>query len=65
MKFKLAFHKIGDTKIVRKFLWFPVSIDHEIRWLEYATIIYKYSNKSHKVGMLDDWVAMEFINKEN
>lgn len=63
MKIKFIIPKIGDSKIVRKFLWFPVSIDREIRWLEYATVRYKYSNNSYKVGMLDSWIAIEFINE--
>jgi len=32
-------------KIKTKFLWFPVDIDGEIRWLERATI--KYRVRSH------------------
>ena len=64
MKFQVNFSKIGDVKIAKKFLWFPVCIDHEIRWLETATIKYQYSSRSHKVGISDGWVAVEFIKGE-
>jgi hypothetical protein len=26
----------GDRRIVQKFLWFPLTIDNETRWLEFA-----------------------------
>ena len=28
----------GDERIITKFLWFPVSIGNETRWLERASI---------------------------
>lgn len=31
----------GETKLKRKFLWWPINIDGEIRWLETATIEYR------------------------
>jgi len=27
-------HNYGDEKIISKFLWFPLTIDDETRWLE-------------------------------
>ena len=30
--------KDGDTRIITKFLWFPVTIEGETRWLEMANI---------------------------
>jgi hypothetical protein len=35
MRWKAA--KRGDVRIRNKFLWFPVSINGEVRWLERAT----------------------------
>lgn len=32
-----------DTKTKKKFLWLPLCIDGEWRWLERATIEYAYS----------------------
>jgi hypothetical protein len=34
--------KKGDTKIKTKFLWFPLTINNEKRWLEKATYELKY-----------------------
>lgn len=36
--------KIGTTRVITKFLWFPCKIDEETRWLERTTIIQKYCN---------------------
>lgn len=57
----LSFKKKGVTK----FLWFPLSIDGEIRWLETATIEYKVVKKTNSflLGYYYDWKAIEFINK--
>lgn len=30
----------GDTKTVKKFLWFPMTLQNETRWLEKAEIVY-------------------------
>jgi hypothetical protein len=29
---------LGSTRIITKFLWLPVTIDFQIRWLEWANI---------------------------
>ena len=31
-------NKVGDFRIVRRFLLFPRTINYETRWLEFATI---------------------------
>lgn len=36
---------LGDEKIVKKFLIFPLTIDRETRWLEVAKIKYLYVKK--------------------
>ena len=60
MKFIEHIPKIGEKKTITKFLWFPVIInyiDHyEIRWLEKATIEYKFQRL--------DWIPYRFIDKE-
>ena len=30
--------KVGEVRIVKKFLWFPLRIGEEVRWLESAVI---------------------------
>lgn len=46
MKYKLKPKKkkpeIGDTRIIRRFAWFPVLLEREIRWLEQVTIEQMY-----------------------
>jgi hypothetical protein len=32
----------GTTRHLRKFLWWPVQIDNQTRWLEYAVIYQRY-----------------------
>lgn len=34
---------VGDTKTIRKFLWFPLTIHGETRWLEFASVAYTYT----------------------
>ncbi len=40
MKWKT--YQEGDLITVRKFLWLPVTIKGETRWLEKATVTYRY-----------------------
>ncbi|MES9681768.1 hypothetical protein ABWK22_02385 [Gottfriedia acidiceleris] len=30
--------QVGQRRVVRKFLWFPVKLSNETRWLEHANI---------------------------
>jgi len=46
----------GDTKIVTKFMWLPISAGNETRWLETATILYHYT------GII--WTPIKFLDKE-
>lgn len=61
MQFRKRIHINGEKKIVTKFLWFPVTInyiDHyEIRWLEKATIEYKYEDN----WAYSHWIPNRFI----
>ena len=59
-----------DKKIITEFLWFPVRINNEIRWLEKATILYEYDivyNGWEQYFDIDgdfDWVAIKFMDEE-
>ena len=48
-----------ETRVVRKFLWFPKKIGKETRWLEFASyeqIYYKsYFDKDHNYHSMDRW----------
>jgi hypothetical protein len=46
---------IGDIRIKTKFLWWPLEINREVRWLERATIKYVYR---------ESWIPIAFINNE-
>ncbi len=37
-----------ERKIVRKFLWFPTTLQRETRWLEYANVELKYSTDTNR-----------------
>ena len=43
MRWKNKKHKAGDTEVITKFLWLPLSIKGETRWLENASykVVYK------------------------
>lgn len=52
-------------KTETKFLWLPIIINNELRWLEKATILYSYDSVSQ--GLAEDgddwdWVPIEFID---
>lgn len=60
---------IGDRKWVIRYLWLPLQIDGETRWLERAAIEYVYTKAARKVGRgtdashwVDDWVPSRWGN---
>lgn len=67
MKFNLkGNYKIGDTRIVTRFLLFPKVIGEELRWLEVVKIKQKlvadYTSEGSGVLMLIDvWDNLEFV----
>lgn len=55
-----------DTERIKtKFLWWPMTINNETRWLETAEVMYKV--KKENTIILPDtyyyWAPMKFINK--
>jgi len=55
---------IGDQYITTKFLWLPVTIENERRWLERATIKYVWTDTMDPTtGGHLYWRADEFLNK--
>lgn len=63
--------KIGDTRVVRKFLLFPKSLSGETRWLEKANIIQKLIESCHPcVGVgapvhCERWIDVDWSLLEN
>ena len=62
--------KVGDKKIVTKFLWFPKKINRETRWLEKATWEEEYQQiceseeecYSCLCSCLCKWIETKWIN---
>lgn len=52
--------KIGQKRVVRKFLFRATQIGNEIRWLEYATIEQIYSPKAYSFS--SKWDNLRFID---
>lgn len=46
----------GETRHRLKFLWFPLRVGYEVRWLEYARVCYVYRDNSEGKG----WKAYGF-----
>ena len=55
----------GDTKRTKtKFLWWPMTIDGETRWLETAKILYKVKKGEDMFcNAYYYWSPMKFINE--
>ena len=64
MRFKKREQKVGQIIQRTKFLWFPVSINGETRWLERATIEYEsyqfFDTTSGYDGIA--WRPLRFVN---
>ena len=56
-------YELGDTKIETKFLWFPVEIKGETRWLETVTI--EYICRLYWSGAFAYWHESRFIDNGN
>jgi hypothetical protein len=52
--------KDGEKRKKTKFLWFPMTIDDETRWLERTTWIEKYYNLPYYWG----WRPYEWIDED-
>jgi hypothetical protein len=53
MKIKLP--NVGDTRIQRKFLWLPLVIEREMRWLVKASWMQRYTYDSRWGGPVPCW----------
>lgn len=66
MRWEKCNPKINDIRIERKFLFLPMRIDDECRWLEFARIEYKFLNvESRYVGgsyYSNEWVKIKFVD---
>jgi len=62
MRFVKKVHADGERKTVREFLWVPVRIGLETRWLERATIEYRYF-RGNDLFDYSAWEPVKFINE--
>lgn len=53
--------ELGDYKIIKKFAWFPITIDYETRWLEKVEYIKEY----RKMLAFDDFGSYFYFDWEN
>jgi hypothetical protein len=51
---------LDQHRIIRRFLWWPVSIGHETRWLEFAEIEQRYCGL---INAAESWEPIRFINQ--
>lgn len=50
---------LGEKRIIKKFLWLPVCIGDEVRWLEKAEILQKYNYTEKPEG---SFINVKWIN---
>ena len=64
---KLIDAYFNNTKeLKQKFLWFPLTIDGETRWLEEATILYRVKREDTLFfGKHYYWHPWEFVDNED
>lgn len=58
--------KIGDTKIITKFLWLPLTLDGETRWLERVSIKVKLKIYLSELSLewKGRWQPIHWIDEE-
>ncbi len=47
----------GQERLVQRFLWWPLHLNEEWRWLEWATIRQIYLTRQRKFGFGKVWVT--------
>jgi hypothetical protein len=76
MRLKIGFednYKIGDTRIITKFLWYPLMINGEVRFLEKASYRQVYGHEvststlplvpqPYPDGLLPVWKNVEWVD---
>jgi|TARA_B110000908_G_C9888378_1_gene285726 hypothetical protein len=59
MRYKTIGSKLNQERVVNKFLFIPLKIKHEVRWLEIAEI----RQRCYLIEGKYIWLNAEFINK--
>jgi hypothetical protein len=67
MKFKIKKNtKVGETRVVSKFAFLPISCKGEMRWLEKVKVRQEYMEvvdfTNCPVGSYSTWINLEFVD---
>jgi hypothetical protein len=62
MKWKTKKYKSGDTRIIKKFLWSPLTINEETKFLEYVEYEQQLTNLLPKLINNLRWVNTRWVN---
>ena len=61
---KQAYYTGSKKEVIQRFLWFPLTIDGETRWLEEATYLCRVDYEDGVLfGRHYYWKPWEFLNK--
>jgi hypothetical protein len=58
--------RVGEKRIIKKFLFLPKTIKGETRWLEWVTIEQQYLDSPGDIIIIDCpvWIDIDWINDE-
>lgn len=63
---KSTYEQFGNHRVVRKFLWFPISLNSgQYRWLEFAFICQRTDFVLTVFGTNYKWVDVSFVKPEH
>ena len=63
MRRNLMAYEIGDTRVIRKFLFFPLKLNYDWRWLEYANIKQEFVWYDAYYDRHPVWENVKFVDK--
>lgn len=64
MKYFMKKHKIGDKRIVKKFLFLPIVIDFELRWFETAYVKQEFAYAEYDSLRTFKWDNLKFVEEQ-
>jgi hypothetical protein len=54
-------NKQGDTRVIKKFLWLPLKIGYEIRWLETVLLLQEFKECTF---IRNHWETLQFMDNK-
>ena len=65
MRWIKKYFGVGDTRVVKRFAWFPVTIGAETRWLETVYICQRYGWSNYRlIEYQYQWVNQYFVERD-